>query len=80
MEGGKMSATSRSFTIQGSGTKFTGGRYTTKNNAVTAVARKAGAALYRDLTESLIKIREQKNQGIKFILRETTRGSNKQTY
>lgn len=71
----------RYFTIQGSGTKFEGGRYAAKNDVVTTAAKKAGARLYRDLTEGLIKLREKKEMyGIKFILRETTKGSNKNTY
>lgn len=80
MEGGKpMSPGERSFTIEGSGTGFKGGRYRSKTGPLTA-ARKAGARLYRELTESQIKDRESKNKkNIKFILKETTRGSKKET-
>jgi hypothetical protein len=80
MEGGKsMSAGERSFTIEGSGTGFNGGRYKTKTSPLSA-AKKAGARLYRELTESQIKSRESKGKkDIKFILKETTRGSKKET-
>lgn len=81
MEGGKpMSAGERSFTIVGSGTGFKkGGRYRTKSSPLVA-ARKAGARLYRELTESQIKARESNGKkDIKFILKETTRGSKKET-
>ena len=70
----------RTFKIQGSGTKYTGGRYTTKNNSLASVARKAGARLYLKLSKSEIERREKNNEGIKFILRETTRGSAKNRY
>ena len=81
MIGGKMTEKSKSFTIQGSGTKFVGGRYMSKNGDVATAAKKAGARLYRDLTESQIKLREKKGlKKIKFILRETTKGSNNETY
>ena len=80
MEGGKpMSKGERSFTISGSGTGFKGGRYKTKTNPLTA-AKKAGARLYREITESQIKTRETNGKkDIKFILKETTRGSKKET-
>jgi hypothetical protein len=79
--GGKMTEKSRSFTVAGSGTKFEGGRYMSKNGNVMSAARKAGARIYRDLTESQIKLRESKGmKDIKFILKETTRGSKKDTY
>ena len=81
MLGGKMTEKSKSFTIAGSGTKFTGGRYMSKNGDVASAAKKAGARLFRDLTESQIKLREKKGlKGIKFILKETTRGSKNETY
>lgn len=80
MDGGKpLSAGERTFTIEGSGTGFKGGRYRTKTGPLAA-AKKAGARLYRDLTESQIKLREKKGKkDIKFILKETTRGSSKET-
>lgn len=71
----------RYFTIQGSGIKFMGGRYAAKDDVVSTAAKKAGARLYRELSEDQITARESRNvHGIKFILRETTKGSNKQTY
>lgn len=71
----------RFFTVSGSGTNFEGGRYAAKDNVIGTAARKAGARLYRNLTDSQIKAREKNNiDGIKFILRETTRGSKKSTY
>lgn len=71
----------RYFTIAGSGTNFEGGRYASKDNVIGTAARKAGARLYRNLSDAQIQAREKKGQqGIKFILRETTRGSNKNTY
>jgi len=81
MEGGKpMTKGEKSFTIEGSGTTFKGGRYRSKTGPLSA-AKKAGARLYRDLTESLIKIREKNGKkDIKFILKETTKGSSKETY
>lgn len=80
IEGGKpLSAGERTFTIEGSGTGFKGGRYKTKTGPLAA-AKKAGARLFRDLTESQIKLREKKGKkDIKFILKETTRGSGKET-
>lgn len=80
IEGGKsLSAGERTFTIEGSGTGFKGGRYRTKTGPLAA-AKKAGARLFRDLTESQIKLREKKGKkDIKFILKETTRGSSKET-
>ena len=81
IQGGAMTAKSKSFTIVGSGTKFVGGRYMSKNGDVASAAKKAGARLFRDLTESQIKLREKKGvKGIKFILKETTRGSKNETY
>lgn len=81
MEGGKpMNNGERSFTISGSGTGFKGGRYLTKTNPLTA-ARKAGRRLYKELTESEIKTRENSDKkDIKFIIKETTRGSKKETF
>lgn len=71
----------RYFTVQGSGTKFTGGRYAAKDGVVSTAAKKAGARLYRELSEAQITARETKGlDGIKFILRETTKGSKKHTY
>lgn len=71
----------RYFTIQGSGTKFEGGRYAAKDGVVSTAAKKAGARLFRELSEAQIAARESRNlDGIKFILRETTKGSKKQTY
>lgn len=71
----------RFFTVAGSGTNFEGGRYAAKDNVIGTAARKAGARLYRNLSDSQIKAREKNgNDGIKFILRETTRGSKKNTY
>lgn len=80
IEGGKpMSEGEKSFTIEGSGTGFKGGRYRSKTGPLAA-ARKAGARLFRDLSESQIKLREKKGKkAIKFILKETTRGSTKET-
>jgi hypothetical protein len=71
----------RYFTIQGSGIKSEGGRYAAKDDAVSTAAKKAGSRLYRELSEAQITARESKNlHGIKFILRETTKGSKKHTY
>jgi hypothetical protein len=71
----------RFFTVAGSGTNFEGGRYAAKDNVIGTAARKAGARLYRNLSDSQIKAREKNgNADIKFILRETTRGSKKNTY
>jgi len=71
----------RYFTIQGSGTKSVGGRYAAKDSVVTTAAKKAGSRLYRELTEAQISARKSRNlDGIKFILRETTSGSKKNTY
>lgn len=71
----------RFFTVAGSGTNFEGGRYAAKDNVIGTAARKAGARLYRNLSDSEIKTREKGgNDSIKFILRETTRGSKKNTY
>tara|TARA_B100000405_G_scaffold247306_1_gene180733 strand:- start:1689 stop:2252 length:564 start_codon:yes stop_codon:yes gene_type:complete len=71
----------RWFTIQGSGTGFVGGRYAAKDGVVGTASRKAGARLFRDLSEVMIKNRAKKgNDDIKFILRETTRNSKKNTY
>ena len=80
LQGGKsMVAGEKSFTIEGSGTGFKGGRYRSKTGPLSA-AKKAGARLYRDLTESQIKLREKKGKkDIKFILKETTSGSSKET-
>ena len=71
----------RWFTIQGSGSGFTGGRYAAKDGVVGTASRKAGARLFRNLSETDIKNREKKGDAdIKFILRETTRNSKKNTY
>ena len=71
----------RFFTVASSGTNFEGGRYAAKDNVIGTAARKAGARLYRNLTDSQIKTREKGgNDSIKFVLRETTRGSKKNTY
>tara|TARA_B100000405_G_scaffold302020_1_gene264481 strand:- start:113 stop:685 length:573 start_codon:yes stop_codon:yes gene_type:complete len=71
----------RWFTIQGSGTGFTGGRYAAKDGVVGTASRKAGARLFRNLSEADSKNREKKGDAdIKFILRETTRNSKKNTY
>ena len=55
----------RWFTIQGSGTGFTGGRYAAKDGVVGTASRKAGARLFRDLSETDIKDREKKGKNIK---------------
>lgn len=68
----------RFFTVSDSATEFKGGRYAAKDNVIGTAARKAGARLYRNLSESEIKKRS--TDGIKFSLRETTRGSKKNTY
>jgi len=81
MEGGKpMSVGEKSYIIQGSGTGFHGGRYRSKTGAFAA-AKKAGARLYRNLSESQIKLRENKGKtDIKFILKESTKGSTNETF
>lgn len=81
MDGGKpLSAGEKTFTIEGSGINETGGRYRSKTGPLAA-AKKAGARLYRELTEGQIKLREKKGKkDIKFILKETTRGSSKETF
>jgi O-phosphoseryl-tRNA(Cys) synthetase len=72
----------RYFTITGSGVgSENGGRYAAKDNLTATAAKKAGARLFRDMSEAQIKAREAKNiHKIKFILQETTRGSRKKTY
>ena len=71
----------RFFTVAESGTNFEGGRYAAKDNVIGTAARKAGARLYRNLSDAQIKAREKSgNDSIKFVLRETTRGSKKNTY
>ena len=71
----------RFFTVASSGTDFEGGRYAAKDNVIGTAARKAGARLYRNLSDAQIKAREKNgNDSIKFVLRETTRGSKKNTY
>jgi len=81
MDGGKpLSTGEKTFTIEGSGINKTGGRYRSKTGPLAA-AKKAGARLYRELTEGQIKLREKKGKkDIKFILKETTRGSSKETF
>ena len=72
----------RTFTIIGSGLKDKdGGRYVSKDGETATAAKKAGAQLYRSLTAAQISTREKNGHGkIKFILKETTRGSRKKTY
>lgn len=69
----------RFFTVSDSATEFKGGRYAAKDNVIGTAARKAGARLYRNLSDSEIKKRST-SDGIKFSLRETTRGSKKNSY
>jgi hypothetical protein len=71
----------RFFTIAGAGTnvKPNTGRYTA--TGPSQAGKKAGARLYRDLSEADIKKRTASGKkGIKFILRETTQGSKKGTF
>jgi hypothetical protein len=71
----------RYFTIAGSGTNIAPntGRYVALGPS--QAGKKAGARLFRELSESEIKRRESNGKiGIKFILRETTRNSKKGTF
>jgi hypothetical protein len=74
--------TGRYFTVTGSGiVGENGGRYAAKDNIPMTAAKKAGARLYRDLSEAQIATRlKNGNKTIRFILKETTRGSTKKTY
>ena len=65
----------RSFTVQGSESGFEGGRYT--GDSPIVAARHAAKQIFRH-AESKSKSASQKK--IKFILRETTRGSKKTMY
>jgi hypothetical protein len=77
----------RYFTIAGSDIGFVGGRYKAgKSGTPVSAARKAAAVLFRMIEN---KKHEQKfnkyhayahHKGIKFIIRETTQGSSKDTY
>ena len=67
----------RTFTIQGSGLKYNGGRY--KSDEVQSAAKKAATQLFRKLSLPEYRMHKHKTQ-IKFILRETTKGSEKKTF
>lgn len=76
MFGGKKDV--RYFKVIGSGIGFEGGRY--KGDTPEQAGRKAGRSLWRKVeTESKYK-QFDKGIVIKFILAETTQGSNKKTY
>jgi hypothetical protein len=73
----------RTFTIQGSDLNFEGGRYTGKTPV--QAAKKAAKQLFRMLKNKDNKPEWKKYQKfsydkLKFIVRETTRGSDKSTY
>ncbi len=84
----------RTFTIQGSAIGFEGGRY--KHNEVNRAAYKAGRQLFRIIKRGKlyrsnpseyakyakysIYAHHDLDKPIKFLLRETTSGSNKETY
>lgn len=67
----------RTFTIQGSGIKYFGGRY--KTDDVQKAAKRAASQLFRKLKKTEYKMYKSK-LNIKFILRETTKGSKKKTF
>lgn len=75
--------TCRSFTIVGSGIEFIGGRYLGANKQVAV--NKAGSALFKRLLnpskykDSSVFLKYTDKQSIKFIMRETTRGSHNKT-
>lgn len=78
----------RTFTIQGSELKYDGGIYTSKNKpgATLSAAKKAASQLFK-MVENKNNLKEwktfeqfKKNKSIKFILRETTKDSNKKSY
>lgn len=67
----------RTFTIQGSGIKYIGGRYKTDN--VQSAAKRAASQLFRKLKKPEYRMYKAK-KNIKFILRETTKESKKRTF
>lgn len=77
----------RFFTIAGSDIGFSGGRYRTdKSGTPVSAARKAASILFRMIENKNNDPKFNKyhtfahHKGIKFIIREQTQGSNKDTY
>lgn len=79
-----MSAGKRTFTIQGSDLGYNGGHY--KSASPMAAARKAAKQLFRMIENKKKDPKLSKyhsfasHKDIKFLLRETTQGSSKDTY
>lgn len=75
--------TCKNFTIVGSGIEFTGGKYRGKTRKIAA--NKAGSALFSRISNpdrfknGTIYEKYTNKKSIKFILRETTAGSNDKT-
>lgn len=71
--------TLRNFKVAGSGIDFEGGQY--RSATPMEAAKKAGSNLFRRM-ENNTKYKRYRNKrsSIKFILRETTRGSDKKSY
>tara|TARA_B110000261_G_C13040485_1_gene340110 strand:+ start:987 stop:1361 length:375 start_codon:yes stop_codon:yes gene_type:complete len=67
----------RSFKIIGSGIGFKGGRYVAQNRHIAA--QRAGSKLFQKIKKNANFSRFSKKTSIKFILAETTEGSNKKT-
>jgi hypothetical protein len=67
----------RTFTVQGSEFEITGGKYVAASP--TVAARRAGSSLFRKVKKEGTS-RQKEADTVKFILRETTRGSDKKTY
>lgn len=67
----------RSFKISGAGIPFTGGRYVGKTFSIAS--KRAASMLYRKVNNDPSFAKYKSKPSIKFILKETTKGSAKKT-
>ena len=68
----------RHFTIQGSDIGFSGGHF--KSDSPYKAAKKAARSLFTALEKDSKYARYKSNKSVKFLLRETTQGSEKKSY
>lgn len=67
----------KSFTVSGAGVPFTGGRYVAKTFGIAA--KRAGSKIYSKINNDPEMTKYKNKNSVKFILKETTKGSPKST-
>ena len=67
----------KSFKVVGAGVPFSGGRYIAKTFAIAS--KRAGSKIYSKINNDPEFAKYQNKTSVKFILKETTKGSSKST-